>query len=172
MQADVLRVEKRQYSRRANAAGAFSADIYCRALKYAIVAEAPLQHDARLDAGSVHSVVLNIPPRADGFRIIRHESLPDASLAFVSERPGYYLLLNRSRGEAVLGSYWRNCLGSLSPTPQAVRICRTNIRFVDMDREWMEGATLVWIEPTEIARFSKTIHIENFALKNQPEFRN
>ena len=142
-----------------------------------------LEPGVRYDRGSDHAEILAVNPQSyrspeHGFTIQLSESTHRLTLD--GSTVIRYLLINSSRGEALLGQ--RSFIGFdslsspvlFSDSFQMLQVRRPSLSFdlppdgPAVDETWLEGAELVRIETTHLGMFSKTMRIEDFVMERIP----
>lgn len=164
-----------------------SADIDFVASRYVLAAEMPLEKGARYDHGSEHDVITDVLHQPAGVDIVLRERAlhllfksadePSWQQAVLGSDKIVYLLLNKKRGEAVLQKQENNMnidfgMGSQRLVNKPVRLSfgqspNNGQVTPDLTPEWLADATLVRLELTPSATFSKELTVDAFKLSGQ-----
>lgn len=133
----------------------------------------PMETGARYRRGSDHAEVLKVTP--DG-KIMRIE-LKESRHRSVSKQPRkrWYVLRNRSRGEALLGDGMNsNLFGVARFFLPTVSFNHLRLNFTlplqnpSYGPEWFEGAELLRIDMTYLGVFSKSLRMDNLVMNRIP----
>ena len=156
------------------------------ALIYSAQVDFLVQRDAvtvmRLEEGSVHDMgsdrvaVLSIDTSKPG-RLVVHLKEFGHRLLQDGRKQSAYLLINRSRRQAVVGRVWSDSL-SMPPMMSSVlpmlRVSRLRLDFSPLgddpsiDPFWIDGAELIRVESRDLGWFSKSVRLDNLVMERIP----
>jgi hypothetical protein len=181
---ELVRIDDGLFGRYRKEEGVWSAEFDLRLMLPTVVAEMPLQKGSRYDSESFHAVVVDVLRRSDGCVVILRESRPILYSAAKGYTDAHYILRNRGRAEAVLGTWMSggfrgSIMGpvfwnfSLNTQP------RLDIRYLQLrfpgegepapnaptiDEAWLAGATLLRVESKPAGRLTKQVRVDRFVL--------
>ena len=168
-------IPEEDYDRKLASVGKLSAQIDFLVQRIEITPLA-MEVGARYRRGSDHAEVLDVTIQGKN-RKTMDISLKESSHRLLPDRPKYwwYVLLNRSRGEALLGDDRNsNHFGRIPfvlPTVNSNNL-RLHFTLVQIDPsygpEWFEGAELFRIDMTYVGAVSKSLQMQNFVMNQIP----
>ncbi len=168
-------IPEEDYERRAATHGKLSAKVEFLIQKLEITPLA-MEEGARYRRGSDHAEVLETTILGKRNKIMEI-SLKESSHWLLPDRPKgrWYVLRNRSRGEALLGNERNSNLFGVVPfILPTVSFNHLRLEFflphVDPSYgpEWFEGAELFRIDITYLGSVSKSLHMQNLVMKDIP----
>jgi len=145
--------------------------------RFELTAEIPVVAGSRYDSGSVHLRISSVAPIENGFAVVIAESAVDlkfgetvhASQEMTDPRrrgDPVYLLINREHQEAALVGIERQSVrtGSYGGfiVRQSIKFPFTregDSRIPIINRQWLNGATLVRLDRVPVAEFSRTTEV-------------
>ena len=170
-----LEIPLEDYDRKAATGGKLSAKVDFLIQKLEITPLA-MEEGARYRRGSDHAEVLEVTILGKRKKTM-WISLKESSHRLLPHRPKsrWYVLRNRSRGEAILGdernSNFFGVVPFLLPTVSSNNL-RLNFSLVSIDPsygpEWFEGAELFRIDITYLGAVSKSLRIQNLVMNRIP----
>jgi len=145
-----------------------------------------VQRDAiavmRLEEGSVYNMgsdrvaILSIDTSKPG-RLVVHLNEFGHRLLQDGRKQSSYLLINRSRRQALVGRAWSDSL-SMPPMMSSVlpmlKVSRLRLDFdplgddPSIDPHWMEGAEFIRVQSRDLGWFSKSVRLENLVMDRIP----
>ena len=168
-------ISKEDYDRKLATVGKLSAQIDFLIQRIEITPLA-MEVGARFRRGSDHTEVLDVTILGKG-RKVMDISLRESSHKLLPDRPKnrWYVLRNRSRGEALLaGEHNSNIFGKVPfvlPTVSPNHL-RLHFTLVQIDPsygpEWFEDAELFRIDFTYLGSVSKKLQLQNFVMNRIP----
>ena len=169
------RFPEEYYERRAGTRGKLSAKVDFLIQKLEIT-PLDMEEGARYRRGSDHAEVREVTILGKGKKVM-WITLKESSHSLLSDRPRsrWYVLRNRSRGEALLGdelnSDFLGVVPFILPTVSFDRI-QLDFSLVRIDPsygpEWFEEAELFRIDLTALGSFSKSLQVQNFVMNRIP----
>ncbi len=167
-----LEISQTDYESDAASNGRFSAEVDFLIQRIEIV-PLPMEIGARYRRGSDHAEILKVTP--DG--MMMWIELKESRHRLLSKQPRkrWYVLRNRSRGEALLGDGVNsNSFGVARFVLPTVSFNHLRLHFnlplqnPSYGPEWFEGAELLRIDMTYLGVVSKSLRIENFVMNRIP----
>ena len=163
------------YESHASNSAALSADVNFL-VQQDVIASIRLESGTRYEGGSDHAEILQVTGSNDGVTIKLKESRH--RLVHDHEKSRRYVLHNSTKGEALLGeefsifsrdfSMWSFLL-PMSYFPPVLKLSRLILSFKPpVDPEWFANAELVRIETVTLGRFSKSVRLDDFKMKQIP----
>ena len=172
---EFFEIPEEDYDRKLATVGKLSAQIDFLIQRIEITPLA-MEVGARFRRGSDHSEVLEVTIRGKG-RKTMDISLQESIHKLLPDRPRnrWYVLRNRSRGEALLAEeHNSNFFGRVPfvlPTVSSNRL-RLHFTLVQIDPsygpEWFEGAELFRIDFTYLGAVTKKLQLQNFVMNRIP----
>lgn len=167
-----LEISQADYESEVASNGRLSAEVDLLIQRVEIV-PLPMETGARYRRGSDHAEVLNVTPD----RKMMWIELKESRHRLVSKQPRnrWYVLRNRSRGEALLGDEMSsNSFGVARFALPTVSFNHLRLSFTlplqdpSYGPEWFEGAELLRIDMTYLGVVSKSLRMENFVMNRIP----
>ena len=168
-------IPEEYYERRAGTRGKLSAKVDFLIQKLEIT-PLGMEEGARYRQGSDHAEVREVTILGKGKKVM-WITLKESSHSLLSDPPNsrWYVLRNRSRGEALLGDELNsNFFGVVPFILPTVRSQHLTLDFslvlIDPSYgpEWFEGAELFRIDLTSLGSFSKSLQLQNVVMNQIP----
>ncbi|MDE2756628.1 MAG: hypothetical protein OXI92_08785, partial [Acidobacteriota bacterium] len=135
-----------------------------------------LEEGSVYDMGSDRVAILSIETSNPG-RLVVHLKEFGHRLLQDGRKQSAYLLINRSRRQALLGRGWSDSL-SMPPMMSSVlpmlRVSRLRLDFNQLgddpsiDPYWIDGAEFIRVESRDLGWFSKSVRLENLVMERIP----
>jgi hypothetical protein len=177
---DLLQVSTRTVDEQGKQPARCKADFVLGVWTDRVIAEVPARASARFRyGGSWQGDILGVAAGPNGIEMRTRESGRLRRIEGVGDR--YYVLLNKSRGDAVVGTassaalFWPPI--PFVPSTGTLDVLHRNVDFstyyagdreITLNQAWLDGATLVILETVRIGTFTRSIDFGDVVLASLP----